>query len=163
MGIQHLQQVEELIIIFNQNIFVLGNIFLPKTLFIILKNKTMRNNFLLPTLTILISCIILFSGCNKDDDDTRTVILTIPAETVLNGTNPQTDDLVEVMKATEENTSNTYYLALDNGIEGFTYESGYKYRIKVLITTLKNPPMDGNSETFELIEILEKTKVTTSN
>jgi len=123
----------------------------------------MKNYLLLPTIVILFSYIILFSGCNKDDDNARTAIFTIPAETVLNGTNPQTDDLIEVMKATEEKTSNIYYLALDNGIEGFTYESGYEYRLKVVITSLKNPPMDGNTETFQLIEILEKTEVTTSN
>ncbi|MCC8144912.1 MAG: DUF4377 domain-containing protein [Bacteroidales bacterium] len=35
---------------------------------------------------------------------------------------------------------------------------GFEYKLKVLIITIKNPPMDGHSEKFKLIESISKTK-----
>jgi heat shock protein HslJ len=43
-------------------------------------------------------------------------------------------------------------------IEGFTYEEGFEYLIKVKETKIKNPPADGSSLKYTLIEILRKRK-----
>jgi hypothetical protein len=45
------------------------------------------------------------------------------------------------------------------GIEGFTFEPGYNYRLKVQVTEVENPPADASSLRYTLIEQLEKNKV----
>lgn len=95
-------------------------------------------------------------GCEKDDaQNERIAILAIEPKTVLNGTIPESDQLVECMVAKEEGTNTIHYLYIGR-IEGFEYEKGYKYRIKVLISPIKNPPMDGHTENFKLIELISK-------
>lgn len=44
-----------------------------------------------------------------------------------------------------------------SGIEGFNYEEGYTYRIRVKIEDVKNPPADASSKKYILLDILEKT------
>ncbi|WP_207420745.1 DUF4377 domain-containing protein [Desertivirga brevis] len=46
------------------------------------------------------------------------------------------------------------------GIEGFQYEEGYIYRLQVHKEQVKNPPADGSSIRYILVNILSKTKVT---
>jgi hypothetical protein len=41
-------------------------------------------------------------------------------------------------------------------IEGFNYEEGYIYNLKVKKTTIENPPMDASSIKYELLELLSK-------
>jgi glyoxylase-like metal-dependent hydrolase (beta-lactamase superfamily II) len=44
-------------------------------------------------------------------------------------------------------------------IEGFEFQPGYVYKLKVKITEIKNPPSDASSLKYTLIEILEKNNV----
>lgn len=44
------------------------------------------------------------------------------------------------------------------GIEGFEYEQGHAYELKVRKTTLANPPQDGANRTYRLIEIINDTQ-----
>jgi hypothetical protein len=44
-----------------------------------------------------------------------------------------------------------------DGIEGFQYEPGFGYRLRVLKTPVPNPPADGSSVAWRLLEVLEKT------
>ncbi|MEW5929386.1 MAG: DUF4377 domain-containing protein [Gemmatimonadota bacterium] len=44
-----------------------------------------------------------------------------------------------------------------DGIEGFQYELGFSYRLRVLKTPVPNPPADGSSVSWRLLEVLEKT------
>ena len=62
-----------------------------------------------------------------------------------------------MMKVTENNSRDTVFI-FTKRIEGFTYEEGYKYALKVLVTQLKNPPADGHSETYKLLNIISKEK-----
>jgi len=41
-------------------------------------------------------------------------------------------------------------------IEGFNYEEGYIYNLKVKQTAIINPPMDGSSIKYELLKLLSK-------
>ena len=43
-------------------------------------------------------------------------------------------------------------------IEGFDYEEGYEYLLNVKIKTIKNPPTDGSSLKYTLVEVFEKKK-----
>lgn len=42
-------------------------------------------------------------------------------------------------------------------IEGFTYEPGYDYVLRVAYTDIKNPPADGPSRTYRLVLQVSKT------
>lgn len=108
-------------------------------------------------LSILLFGIVSCSE-NEDNDVERIEVICIAPKLEQSGTMPPTDSQVDVMVATKENSTQKYYLYIGR-IEGFEYTEGYEYRLKVLITTIKNPPMDGHSETFKLIELISKTKV----
>ncbi len=43
-------------------------------------------------------------------------------------------------------------------IEGFTYEPGYEYKLLVKREPIKNPPADGASLRYTLVDMLEKNK-----
>lgn len=44
------------------------------------------------------------------------------------------------------------------GIVGFTFETGFHYRLKVRVTKLENVPADASSLRYTLVEQLEKRK-----
>jgi hypothetical protein len=44
-------------------------------------------------------------------------------------------------------------------IQGFDFEWGYSYKLKILIHKLKNPPEDGSDTDYRLVKIVSKTKV----
>ena len=44
-------------------------------------------------------------------------------------------------------------------IEGFEFEPGYSYTLKVEITHLANPPQDSYDVAYKLIELISKTEV----
>jgi hypothetical protein len=44
-------------------------------------------------------------------------------------------------------------------IIGFTYEPGYAWRLRVARRELRNPPADGSSFEYRLLEVLEKVAV----
>ena len=48
-----------------------------------------------------------------------------------------------------------------DAIEGFAYEPGYAYRLRVLKRPVPNPPADGSSVSWHLLEVLEKTRAQT--
>jgi heat shock protein HslJ len=52
-----------------------------------------------------------------------------------------------------DNWSNFY-----DQIEGFTYEEGYEYLLGVKVKKIKNPPADGSSLKYTLVEVYEKKK-----
>lgn len=57
----------------------------------------------------------------------------------------------------KENTSaewNNFY----SNIEGFTYEPGYEYVLKIKTEKIANPPADGSSIKYKLVQQLSKTK-----
>lgn len=44
-------------------------------------------------------------------------------------------------------------------ISGFTYQEGYRYRIRVERRRVENPPADGSAYTYRLVELLDKEPV----
>ncbi len=63
-----------------------------------------------------------------------------------------------VVKSCASSFTETFYVPV-NGINGFEYQVGYKYRIEVLITHLANPPQDDSNRRFALKKILSKEAV----
>ncbi|MGA0555308.1 DUF4377 domain-containing protein [Larkinella sp. VNQ87] len=43
-------------------------------------------------------------------------------------------------------------------IEGFEYTAGFEYKLRVRRENVKNPPADGSSARYVLVEVLEKNK-----
>ncbi len=46
-----------------------------------------------------------------------------------------------------------------NGIEGFQYEEGFVYTLKVRVEKIENPPADGSSGKYTLLKVITKEKV----
>lgn len=44
-------------------------------------------------------------------------------------------------------------------IEGFEYEPGYRYELRVEVTDVDNPPADGSSKRYRLVQVVSKKKV----
>lgn len=60
---------------------------------------------------------------------------------------------LQVKEKPTESWTNFY-----TNIEGFTYEPGYEYVLKVKTEKIANPPMDGSSIKYTLIKQVSKTK-----
>lgn len=60
---------------------------------------------------------------------------------------------LQVKEKQEENWTNFY-----SNIEGFTYEPGYEYILKVKTEKIANPPADASSIKYTLIRQVSKTK-----
>ncbi|MGV3559517.1 DUF4377 domain-containing protein [Larkinella arboricola] len=96
--------------------------------------------------------MLLSAGCDKDDLKPETITLWVGDHQVdCTGVGPQKCLLVKM----EGDTSWTYHYT---GIEEFTYEAGYEYRLRVKRKRVKNPPADGSSIRYILVSIDEKTK-----
>ncbi len=46
-----------------------------------------------------------------------------------------------------------------DGVEGFEHEEGYRYELRVEVTDVENPPADGSSKRYRLVEVVSKEKV----
>lgn len=44
-------------------------------------------------------------------------------------------------------------------IEGFEHRPGYAYRLRVIRRTVRNPPADGSSASWHLVDVLEMKRV----
>lgn len=44
-------------------------------------------------------------------------------------------------------------------IEGFVYEPGFEYELRVIEVTLRNPPADGSSIEYRLVRVLKRVPV----
>ncbi len=104
--------------------------------------------------TITLACLFL-AGCNNADepetkDVTSTVTLYVDSHkedmAFLGGWN-------ECLRIKEEN--DTEWSKYD-GIIGFQYEKGYQYQLKVEKTVLSNPPADGFSVEYRLLDVISK-------
>lgn len=98
--------------------------------------------------TIIISLLMLIAV--KSCDDTKHIYI---ADHLVNceGVAPQKCMLIKE-KIVDDWT--TFY----DQIEGFDYEEGYEYLLNVKIKKIKNPPADGSSLKYTLIEVFEKKK-----
>lgn len=79
--------------------------------------------------------------------------LIIGAQTVDCSTGAGRMKCMQVKENASENWTNFY-----SKIEGFTYEPGYEYVLKVKTEKIANPPADASSIKYTLIEQVSKTK-----
>ena len=50
----------------------------------------------------------------------------------------------------------TAWTLLYDGIEGFSFEPGYQYTIRVAVRTVHNPPADASSLAYRLLALINK-------
>lgn len=95
-------------------------------------------------------------GCSKDDkvytDEVYILVDSKYADTPSN-IYPNKSLLVKIEKESTE-----WIILYNNDIKGFEYEEGYTYRIFVKRSSNTNPPQDGSSVEYTLIDILNKEK-----
>lgn len=97
---------------------------------------------------------VLFA-CARDKGDIRT--WTVASETrSCVGVGPQTCLLIKE----EEDPDWTYFY---DRIDGFDYEKGYEYIVKVRVSDVENPPMDASSKSYSLVKIVDKQKKNSEN
>ncbi|MGL4493793.1 MAG: DUF4377 domain-containing protein, partial [Tannerellaceae bacterium] len=109
-------------------------------------------------LIFLLSVMTIFSACQKEPiDSTKEILLLVDSKTheFMNWGS----DMPSVGIKVKELQSADWSVIPLNGINGFTFEQGYEYKLSVLKTKLANPPIDGSDTTYQLIEILSKTQV----
>ncbi|MFD1141019.1 DUF4377 domain-containing protein [Larkinella insperata] len=96
--------------------------------------------------------LLLFASCDTDGLKPETMTMWVADRQVdCTGVGPQKCLLVKM----EGDTSWTYHYS---GIEDFTHEAGYEYRLTVRRKKIKNPPADGSSMRYSLVKIEEKIK-----
>lgn len=106
------------------------------------------------TLTVSVIFVMVLTQCtssaNMSSANEKTLIV-----------GPETADCTGVapMKCLQvkENASDSWTNFYTN-IEGFTYEPGYEYVLKVKTEKIENPPADGSSIKYTLVKQISKTK-----
>lgn len=92
--------------------------------------------------------LICFSCANK----THKIIYISDAKVDCVGVAPQ--KCLQIKEEGKTDWTNFY-----DQIEGFNYEVGFFYKIKVDVLKIENPPADGSSLKYKLIEVLDQSKI----
>lgn len=105
----------------------------------------------------LLICACLVSGCINDDnpkDVTEEICMSVSSETGVMYP-PFFEEGVECMLVMSEDNPGEWEHLGFNEIEGFTYERGHEYYLRVMRTILANPPMDASNRKYSLKDIIE--------
>ncbi|MGM9511177.1 DUF4377 domain-containing protein [Larkinella sp. GY13] len=100
----------------------------------------------------LLFLIVLFSSCDKSDLKPDLITMEVADHYQdCTGVGPMKCLLVKIDGAPNW----TFHYA---GIEGFAYEEGFEYKLTVKREKIKNPPADGSSIRYTLVNVIEKIK-----
>ena len=104
-----------------------------------------------PRNLVRIAALVLLSACGDlFGPDSWAITMDVASERVpCQGFVPQ-----ECLRV-REHPSTTWTLFYD-GIEGFAFEPGFEYTLRVRVREIENPPADGSSRAYSLIAILRK-------
>ncbi len=96
-------------------------------------------------------------GASQSEADSEVVTMYVGPELVdCEGEGPQKCMLIKYSPDEE------YQLFYSN-IDGFNFEPGYEYELKVMVTSVENPPAGGSSLNYSLVEEVSKTPVSTES
>ena len=106
-----------------------------------------------PALLCLLFCVFL-SSCELLRGDGRVLlgakVLYVDSQTVTcQGAHEQ-----QCLRVREDPAAD--WELFYNAILDFAFEPGFQYKLKVKVYEIKNPPADGSSLAYELVEVLEK-------
>lgn len=99
---------------------------------------------------VVISAVFLMFSCSTSPKNIIWYVANSKAD--CNGVAPQ-----ECLQIKEEGQKSWAFFY--DQIDGFDYEDGFYYKIKVEASEVENPPADGSSLRYKLVEILEKSKI----
>lgn len=120
----------------------------------------MKTENLLSRLLIAFLTLSGLAACLNEDgpkDSTKEVTMYVSSETgTMNGF--YSDGPVECMLVKEQG-EDAYRPMEFCRIQGFEYEKGYEYDLRVNKTTLANPPADGSMCKYQLVRVVEKREV----
>jgi|UniRef100_UPI004048F08F heat shock protein HslJ len=95
-----------------------------------------------------ICLLALVFSCSKDNEK---ILFVSDVKMDCTGVAPQ-----KCLQIKEKESDDWMYFYSD--IEGFDYEEGYNYKIKVEVSEVENVPADASSLKYTLLEVIEKTK-----
>lgn len=107
---------------------------------------------------LLLVVVCALTGCLSDEpkDSVKEIDMYVSSETGV--TYPWGDDMktnpIECMLVSEGDADSWFNLEFGR-IEGFTYETGHEYKLRVKRTILANHPADGSDRTYSLVRIVE--------
>ncbi len=111
----------------------------------------MRDKFLFLIATLICASLVL-AGCRTVPTAIEKTVYVGPIVVDCEGDGPQKCLLVK------ENPDDEYTLFYEQ-IEGFEYEEGYEYELRVREETVEDPPADVSAIKWTLIEVVSKTLV----
>lgn len=114
------------------------------------------NKLIIPFL-LLASLLV---GCSSDDepkDKTKNIIMSVSEEpgVMYDLFDSEGKYPVVCMRVMDEDFPGEWRNLSMSAIEGFNYEIGHRYTLKVRRTILANPPADASAYTYSLLAILE--------
>lgn len=115
------------------------------------------NKLIIPFL--FIACLFV-SSCNDDDepkDKTKDIIMSVSEEpgVMYDIFDSEGKYPMVCMRVMDEDFPGEWRNLPMSAIEGFNYEIGHMYTLKVRRTILANPPADASSYTYRLLAVLE--------
>lgn len=101
-------------------------------------------------LAILLLAVVTAGCTDIFDPSGRVIVMDVASQRVpCTGVGPQ-----ECFKVRQHpDTAWTFFY---DGIEGFVFEAGFEYTLRVAVREVKNPPADGSSLAYRLLAILRK-------
>lgn len=115
------------------------------------------NKLFIPFLFIV--CLFMTSCLDDDEprDKTKDIIMSVSEETgiMYDIFDDKREYPIVCLRIMDEDFPGEWRNLAMNAIEGFDYESGHRYTLKVRRTIFANPPADASSYTYRLLEILE--------
>ncbi len=103
----------------------------------------------------LLSFTTMFSSCGNTSKQTKELII---ASYQVDCEGVALQKCLLIKEKTEDEWMYFY-----NDIEGFKYQEGYEYVVKVEVSNIKNPPADGSSLQYTLVKILSQEQVQSQN
>lgn len=108
---------------------------------------------------ITLFTVITFTSCDKDGSDDWSEVINLYVDDELGEYrpwgHPECAKPLDGLKIKEREDDDWDIIPID-GIEGFTYSLGWKYRLEVEKIHLANPPADASSTKYRLIKIIDE-------
>jgi hypothetical protein len=106
----------------------------------------------------LMGLVFLLFSCNLNGDLNGVVDMVVNSYTV-ECVGEMEGNCLLVQEGDQIGTDDWSLFYYEDSIEGFDYEPGYIYHLKVKKQKIKNPPMDGSSISYRLVKTISKEKV----
>ncbi|CAN5158717.1 hypothetical protein BH23BAC2_BH23BAC2_12250 [soil metagenome] len=98
---------------------------------------------------------VILAACSPRIDSADVVHMRVNSTTV-NCIGVMEGTCLLVQEGNMIGTENWEYFYYVDSIEGFSYEPGFIYNLRVRKTEIKNPMADGSSVRYELLKIISK-------